>query len=368
MCLLLCGNFGPLPFKVDEQSCGIHNDCSRAHQDDMRLNFTAQVVGSYSPKLLETCQDHVISVDAHFQQMRNDYFVLKRQCEPLEIIFVQNLFPYNLIKAEFQGNENEEDLLKNIYNIEIEYIGRNPYHRKFQAIVGLIFITANIIMIINFYKVDISRVGQQLQYQQFNSLNKFQGMIPYNFPYKFFISTQAMLGQFDAFFNTTFICAILMANMVILDSLHTTQGKIWSFYLFYRAKILVIVFVWVMLFGYVFTEHLINLESHLITNNYHPQSIGIQIIRVNLNHNSQLSQKFYLIAIVIYFIAAVYYIHKAIQKVLAVTIEMSDFHTGKQGDDSIDLNELEEGYTMGNPTSEDRKFFREKNKIEVKDS
>jgi len=39
--------------------------------------------------------------------------------------------PYSLIKAEFHGNEDEEDLLKNILNVEIEYIGRNPFYRKF---------------------------------------------------------------------------------------------------------------------------------------------------------------------------------------------------------------------------------------------
>ena len=72
----------------------------------------------------------------------------------MELIFIENLKPYNLIKVEFHSIDNisnDDQLLNNILNTEIEYIASDPYHRYYIGIISLILLCANMTMIIKFF-------------------------------------------------------------------------------------------------------------------------------------------------------------------------------------------------------------------------
>ncbi len=53
-------------------------------------------------------------------------------CTPVELVFIENLGPYNLIKVEFNpvdSSEGDPEIYDRIMLSNIEYVGRNPYHR-----------------------------------------------------------------------------------------------------------------------------------------------------------------------------------------------------------------------------------------------
>jgi len=52
-------------------------------------------------------------------------------------------------------------------------------------------------------------------------------------------------------------------------------------FLFYFPKILITLMVWITFYGYVFSEGMMILAQHLITNNYSPDSVGLRIIEVS---------------------------------------------------------------------------------------
>eukprot|EP00347_Sterkiella_histriomuscorum_P008469 403344977 len=381
--ILICGNFGPLPFKVDTQNCGQHNDCSLSstlnneiqfcqstqgekdiiHDDfkvqiqffvpldyiaqgkTTKVNMTAQFYGSKDASLQKLCQEQIINIQKQTTEMRKDYNLLKYQqwkvqeiqcniveavynreavaivriiiklynylqCQPLDLIYVENLKPYNLFKVEFAKVLNQDkqpedtQFLNYIVNSEIEYIGKNPYHRYFIGFSSLIFLIINFIVLIRYFNsFNMIMDGERGHIQMWIS-GLLIGLIAYNFPYKLFIGNTLLIYILDASLNATFISSILLANLVVI---HSLIGKIneQNMCMFYAPKIFLTFLIWIGFYGFVFTEGLLILHQHLILNDFNPQSIGLKII-----------ESFYFIAMCLYIVYTVYYAVKAVRKAL----------------------------------------------------
>ena len=102
---------------------------------------------------------------------------------------------------------------------------------------------------------------------------------------------QCKLSSFTS--QSTFISIVLLANLVIC---HSLVGKISeeNMFLFYFPKIFITLMVWITFYGYVFSEGMMILAQHLITNNYSPDSVGLKIIEVILPIKSQINIEFLL--------------------------------------------------------------------------
>ena len=147
----------------------------------------------------------------------------------------------------------------------------------------------------------------------------YQGLIAYNFPYKIFVSNILLAYVLDATLNvnfqfcqnklryqSTFISIILLANLVIL---HSLSGKISESQMcsFYVPKITISILIWLSFYGYVFSEAWTMLHSHLISNDYSPDSFGLKIVEVRkaskdlkeADVNLIFLQNFYLITLAI---------------------------------------------------------------------
>lgn len=72
---------------------------------------------------------------------------------------------------------------------------------------------------------------------------------------------------------------MLLANLVIS---HSLIGKIseQNMFYFYLPKVIIALMIWITLYGYVFSEGLVILHKHLVTNDFNPDSFGLKLIEV----------------------------------------------------------------------------------------
>jgi len=77
------------------------------------------------------------------------------------------------------------------------------------------------------------------------------------------------------------VSGILLANLVIS---HSLTGKISesNMFCFYFPKVILTLMIWVTFYGYVFSEGMVILHRHLVTNDFNPESLGLKIIEVRL--------------------------------------------------------------------------------------
>ncbi len=83
---------------------------------------------------------------------------------------------------------------------------------------------------------------------------------------------------------------------------------------FYFPKVIIALMIWITFYGYVFSEGLVILHRHLVTNDFNPDSFGLKLIEVILKSHNYLYKFFYYITMAIYIIYAAFYGIRSMRK------------------------------------------------------